>query len=143
MRRLAFLAVPLLASCGGDLYHYPEEFSQYYRTPAEETTGERIDRREIWYWPANPKEARRIGYLFRRETLVQGSREPRECSYIYDSSGTRALGFITAENAFYRFRSDGQLGEPIGDWDLRMGLKVFFGYDISHHIDLREIDPYK
>ena len=104
MKRLALvLALPALASCT-DAHYYGEEFSLYYDRPATETTTERIERREIVYWASSPKDKKRIGFLHKYETKVVGSRNYRECWYIFDSLGVTRVGFITAEGEFYRIR---------------------------------------
>jgi hypothetical protein len=145
MKRLALvLALPAVASCTNQ-YGYKEEFSLYYDKPATESTTERIERREIVAWGKNPKEKQRIGFLHKYETKVVGSRQYRECWYIFDKLGVNRVGFITAEGKFHRFTKHGTLDEEV-IYEGRIvttGLKIFFGLPLTHNLDLEEIDPYK
>jgi hypothetical protein len=144
MKRLPLLlALPLFAACG-DQYGYREEWSHLYDRPATETTSDRIERREIIHWGANPKDKKRIGFLHKWETKVAGSRSYRESWSIMDKLGVSRVGFITAEGVFYRYDANGQLGEKVGEYPIvSTGLKIFFKIPLSEHIDLEEIDPYK
>ena len=75
---------------------------------------------------------------------VVGSRVYRNCWYIFDRLGVTRVGFITNEGTFYKFDQYGHLGEKVYDGKVvTTGLKIFFGYPLSHNIDLEEIDPYK
>ena len=140
----ALAAIACLASCVDTLHYYGEEFSNYYRYPAEETTQERIERREIVHWKKSPADKKRVGFLYKYSTLVKGSRTPRECYYVYDWTGSKIEGFITAEGEFYTFDKHGRLGERVGEYPiLPTGLKVFKGYPLNEHVDLQVIDPYK
>lgn len=142
-RILIVLALPLVASCG-DQYGYKEEWSGFYDRPATETTSERVERREIVHWANNPKDKKRIGFLHRYETKIVGSRQTRECWYIFDPLGVSRVGFITAEGEFFRFDANGRLGERVGEYKIvATGLKIFFKIPLSQHVDLEEIDPYK
>jgi hypothetical protein len=144
---LRFAATLLLlapAACRDTASYYGEEFSNYYRGPAEESSSERVERREIVHWKGNPREKKRVGFLYRYETLVKGSRTPRESWYIYDRLGKKAVGFITAEGVSYRFTEEGRLGERVGEYPIiTTGMKVFFGYPLTDNIDMEEVDPYK
>jgi len=145
MKRLVLLlALPAIASCS-DRDYYAEEFSLYYDRPATETTSERVERREIVGWDANPKDKKRLGFLHKYETKVVGSRQYRECYYIFDRLGATRVGFVTAEGDFYRFDAYGRLEEkPLYEGKIvTTGLKVFYGLPLSYHLDLEEIDPYK
>lgn len=145
MKRLAFavLAIPAVASCTNQ-YGYKEEFSLYYDQPAAETKKYRVERREIVAWGTNPKDKKRIGFLYQNETKVVGSRSFRDSFEIYDRLGTTAIGFITAEGVFYRFDAHGKLGEKVYEGKIVVtGLKIFFGLPLTHNLDLEEIDPYK
>ena len=145
MKRLALLlALPAVASCTNQ-YGYKEEFSLYYDKPASETTSERMERREIVAWGKNPKEKARIGFLHRYETKVVGSRQYRECWYIFDKLGVTRVGFITAEGKFHRFTKNGTLEEEVlyEGKIVTTGLKIFFGLPLTYNLDLEEIDPYK
>lgn len=139
------LAVPWgIASCIDKAHYYGEEFSHYYRQPSEETTSRCVEGKEILYWMADPKKKRRIGYLHRYVTQVEGSREEREGYLIYDDVGMRALGVVSAEGVFYRFDEQGRLGRRVGEYPiLPTGLKVFFGLPMEAYVDLEEVDPYR
>jgi hypothetical protein len=144
MKRLALLlALPALASCS-DRDYYAEEFSLYYDKPATATTTERVDRKEIVHWAKNPKDKKRIGFLKQYETKVVGSRQYRNCWYIYDSVDKSAIGFITNEGEFYRFDAYGRLGERVGEYKVTpTGLKIFYGISLEEHVEVEDIDPYK
>ena len=146
MIRLVLALAPLapLAACSDSSGYYKEEFSQYYLSPAEETRSERVQRREIVTWKGAPHSKKRLGFLHKYETLVKGSREPRECWYITDKYGSTNVGFVTAEGVFYRFDEHGRLGERLGEYPITTtGLKIFYGLPMTDNIDLQEIDPYK
>lgn len=144
MKRLALLlSLPAVVSCS-DQFGYKEEFSLYYDKPATETTTERVERREIIGWGANPKDKKRLGFLHRYETKIEGSRVYRECYYIFDKLGVTRVGFVTAEGEFYRFDANGRLGEKLYEGKIiATGLKIFYGLPLSYNLDLEEIDPYK
>ncbi len=143
-RLLLLLALPAAVASCTDQHYYAEEFSLYYDRPSTTTTSERIDRKEIVYWEKNPKEKKRIGFLKQYETKVVGSRQYRNCWYIFDSVDKTAIGFITNEGEFYKFDAYGRLGERIGEFKLTpTGLKIFYGVPLDHHIELEDIDPYK
>ena len=146
MKRLALvvLALPAALSCS-DQYGYPEEWSYGYDKPATQTTSSRIERREIVAWGANPRDKKRLGFLYRNETKVAGSREYRESYAIYDRLGTTQVGFITAEGVFYRFDKYGHFEQPpVYEGKIQVtGLKIFFGLPLTYNVDLEEIDPYK
>ena len=144
MRRLALLLLALPAACSNQ-YGYPEEWSYGYDKPATETKSSRIERREIVAWGANPKDKQRIGFLYKNETKVVGSREYRESYAIYDRLGVTQVGFITAEGVFYRFDKYGHFQQPpVYEGKIVVtGLKLFFGLPLTHNLDLEEIDPYK
>ena len=127
------------------LFYYPEEWSQYYKKPHDETTTERTVRREINHWTNDPKNKERVGFLFTYETQLKGGRGSRESYYIYDARGLEAVGFITAEGTFYRFDDSGRLKEPpVGTYPIiDLGLKVFFGFPIRDNLGIVKIDPYK
>ena len=55
---LLFVLLPL-AACTR------EGFSYYYQRPAEETTQERIDRKEIIHWKSDPRQKKRVGFLYK------------------------------------------------------------------------------
>src|SRR5438128_259905 len=137
MKRLAILlALPALASCS-DQYGYGEEWSYGYDKPAAETKSARIDRREIVAWGKNPKDKKRIGFLYQNETKVVGSRSYRESYAIFDRLGVTQIGFITAEGEFYRFDQYGHLGEKVYEGKIVVtGLKIFFGLPLTHNLDL-------
>jgi hypothetical protein len=141
----AALLLPLaLAACKDTASYYGEEFSNYYRGPANESSSERVERREIVHWKGNPREKKRVGFLYKYETLVKGSRTYRESWYIYDRLGKTAVGFITAEGKFHRFTEDGRIGPFVGEYPIiTTGLKVFFGFPLTDNIDVEEVDPYK
>jgi hypothetical protein len=141
----AALLLPLaLAACSDHAGYYGEEFSNYYRGPADSSSSERVERREIIHWKGNPRDKRRIGFLYKYETLVKGSRTYRDSWYIYDRLGKTAVGFITAEGKFHRFTEDGRIGELVGEYPIvSTGLKVFFGFPLTDNIDVEEVDPYK
>ena len=143
-RLLLLLALPAAASCTNQ-YGHAEEFSWGFNKPASETTSARIERREIVAWGANPKDKQRIGFLYRNETKVVGSREYRESYSIYDRLGVTQIGFVTAEGVFYRFDKYGHFEQPAvyEGKIMATGLKIFFGLPLSHNLDLEEIDPYK
>jgi hypothetical protein len=146
MKMARALACLILAGCVDTPHFRGEGFSQYYRGPAEETQGpRRVESREILHWTKDPREKRRIGYLHRYEVQPKGSRDVRECYYISDASGTKEIGFITAEGVFYRFDARGRLAEPaVGAYTiLTTGLKVFFGLPLSDNLDVEPIDPYR
>jgi len=144
VRRAAALGLLALAACSNSANFQGEGYSQYYKGTAEETSSERVERREIVHWKGNPREKKRVGFLYRYETLVKGSRTPRDSWYIYDRLGRKAVGFITAEGVFYRFTEEGRLGERVGEYPIiSTGMKVFFGYPLTDNIDLEEVDPYK
>ncbi len=137
------LAAGALASCS-DRDFRGEEFSNFYRGPAEATTQERVERREIVHWAKNPRDKKRIGFLWKYETQVAGSRSVRESYYIMNLTGTKREGFVTAEGEFYRFDENGRRGEFVGAYPIQTtGLKVFFGFPLTDSIDLEEIDPHK
>jgi hypothetical protein len=145
MRRIPAFLVPLaaLAACSDRDYH-GEEFSLYYRKPAAETRSERVERKEVVHWPSSPKDKKRIGFLHRYQTQVEGSREIRDSWYIFDRYGERRIGFITNEGVFYRFDWNGRIGERVGEYTVvATGLKVFFGIPLKENVDLEDIDPYK
>lgn len=143
-RLLLLLALPAAAVSCSDQNYYAEEFSLYYDKPATTTSTERVDRKEIVYWEKNPKEKKRIGFLKQYETKLVGSRQYRNCWYIYDAVDVKAIGFITNEGEFYKFDQYGRLGEFVGPFKLTpTGLKIFYGYPLDHHIELEDIDPYK
>ncbi len=142
-RILIALALPLAAGCTNQ-FGYKEEWSPYYAGPATETTSERVERREIVAWSANPRDKKRLGFLHKYETKIVGSRQTRECWYIFDRLGVSRVGFITAEGVFHRFEADGRLSAPIYEGSVTStGLKIFFGLPLTDHLDLEEIDPYK
>jgi hypothetical protein len=142
--RLALPAVAFLSACSGTADYYGEEFSMYYKAPAEDTTVERLEGREILTWKADPRKKKRLGYLYKYETKVAGSRGSRESYTIYDVPGKRALGFITAEGVVYRYDELGRMGSRVGEYPiLPVGLKVFFGIPVEDNLDLEEIDPYR
>jgi hypothetical protein len=141
---LAALAVLPLAACSDHSGYYPEEWSPYYKGPAESTRSERIERREIVHWKEDPRQKKRIGFLYKYETLVTGSRTPRESWRIYDRLGNTAVGLITGEGVFYRYDEKGYLGERVGEYPVvNTGLKIFFGIPLRENVDVEEIDPYK
>jgi len=144
MKRLALLvALPIAVSCTNQ-YGHPEEFSWGFDKPATETKSARVERREIVAWGANPKDKKRIGFLHQYETKVVGSRVYRNCWYIFDRLGVSRVGFITNEGTFFKFDQYGHLGEKVYEGKVvTTGLKIFFGYPLSHNVDLEEIDPYK
>lgn len=138
------LAALALAACSDHAHYYGEEFSNYYRGPSEGTRSERIERREIVHWKDDPRAKKRIGFLYKYETLVAGSRTPRESWRIYDRLGNTATGLITGEGVFYRFDEQGRLGERVGEYPVvATGLKMFFGIPLKENVDVEEIDPYK
>ena len=145
--RLAVLlfCLPLVASCIDTLFYYPEEWSGHYKKPHNETSMERTVRREITHWTNDPSKKKRVGFLYTYETKLRGSRGSRECYYIYDRNGLKAVGFITAEGTFYRFNSQGRFEEPaVGSYPIfDLGLKVFFGFPLDDHIGIEAIDPYR
>jgi len=141
---VAVLALPLGASCSYSANYYGEEFANYYKRPAEEPTTERTDRREIIHWAANPKDKKRIGFLYRYETQPRGSRETRDAYQIWNVYGSRALGMITDEGKFYRYDENGRPEIYVGEYKIATtGLKVFFGIPIRENVDLEDIDPFK
>jgi hypothetical protein len=132
-----------LAACS-DSHYYGEEFSNYYGPPASTTTSERVERREIVHWKENPRDKKRIGFLYKYETKVKGSRNYRDSWYIYDRLGNKAVGFITAEGKFYRFDDAGRIGAFVTENPVAvLGLKEFFGIPLRENVDLEEIDPYR
>lgn len=140
-RVLLVLALPAaLAACSG-AHGHPEEFPQYFPGIAPETRQERTARKEIVHWGSNPKDKKRIGFFHTYETLPQGSRTIRESHYIMDLTGSRRVGFVTAEGKFHRFTKDGM--EFVGEYPILTGLKVFYGFPIKDNIDLEDIDPHK
>jgi hypothetical protein len=152
IRRASIASLLLLAACVDTGHFYGDEFSGHYRRPAASTTTRRVERREILHWTNRPADKKRVGYLYKFETQVAGSRETRESYEIWDRTGTEAIGFVTAEGAFYRYNAQGRLGTRIGEYPLYdpkaqvylpTGLKVFFGFDIRDNVDLVPIDPYK
>jgi hypothetical protein len=145
MKRVLAASLFLIpAAACSDSNYYGEEFSLYYQRPASETRTERVERREIVHWPSNPADKKRIGRLYRYETLVEGSRTPRDCWYIFDPYGKTRLGFISQEGVFYRFNSEGRLGERVGEYPIQTtGLKIFFGIPLKENVAIEEIDPYK
>jgi hypothetical protein len=145
MRYLLVLALlPAGLSCVDSGYYYGEEFAGYYRRPAEETSTERTDRREIVHWASNPKDKRRIGFLYQYETLVRGSRELRPAYQIWNVYGNKALGLITDEGKFYRYDANGRPEIYVGEYKIvTTGLKVFFGIPVRENVDLEDIDPFK
>ncbi len=141
---LAVLAAPIMLSCIDTAHYYGEEFALYYRKPAEESVTELLEGKEILYWKSDPREKKRIGYLYKNSVQVAGTRGSRESYMIYDDAGMRALGFITAEGVFYRFDEAGRLGARVGEFKiLPTGLKVFFGIPMEEYVDLEEVDPYR
>jgi len=142
---LVLAAVAGLAACSDHPNYYAEEWSPYYNGPAEETTSERVERREIVHWKDNPRDKKRIGFFYKYETRVAGSRTLRESWRIYDRLGNKALGLVTGEGVFIRFREeDGLLRqERVGEYPLQTGLKIFFGIPLKENLDLEEVDPYK
>jgi hypothetical protein len=145
MKRLALLlTLPAMAACTNQ-YGYPEEWSYGYDKPATETKSSRVDRREIVAWGANPKDKKRVGFLYQFETKVVGSRQYRDSYAIYDRLGVTQIGFITAEGVFYRFDKYGHFEQPpvYEGKIMATGLKIFFGLPLTHNLDLEEIDPYK
>ena len=141
---LAVLALPLGASCVDTAHYYGEEFAGNYRRNAEETSTERIDRREIVHWASNPKDKKRIGFLHRFETLPRGSRETRESLQIWNVYGNKALGMVTDEGKFYRYDANGRPEIYVGEYKIvTTGLKVFFGIPIRENVDLEDVDPHK
>ena len=143
-RSAAVLAVLALAACRDTLSYTGEEWANYYRGPAEETSSERVERREIVHWKTNPKDKKRIGFLYKYETLVKGSRTYRDSWKIFDRLGKTAVGFITAEGKFHRFTEEGRIGQFVGEYQIATtGLKVFYGLPLTDNIDLEEVDPYK
>jgi hypothetical protein len=140
---LAVLALAL-ASCSDSANYYGEEFANYYKRPAEETSTERVDRREIVHWAANPKDKKRIGFLYKYETQVRGSRDSRECHQIWNVYGTKALGMVTDEGKFYRYDADGRPSDYVGEYKIvSTGLKVFFRIPLRENVDLEDVDPHK
>jgi len=143
-RSAAVLAVLALAACRDTMSYTGEEWANYYRGPAEESSSERVERREIVHWKSNPRDKKRIGFLYRYETLVKGSRTYRDSWYITDRLGKTRTGFITAEGKFHRFTDEGRIGEFVGEFQIvTTGLKVFYGFPLTDNIDLEEVDPYK
>ena len=141
----AALLAAMLASCSDTPSFYGEEFSQFYGPPAAETKIERVERRAVYHWKDNPRDKKRIAFLYKYETQVKGSRAYRDSWQIYDRLGKKAVGFITAEGQFYRFQADGRREEkPIGEWQIvSTGLKVFFDLPLRDNVDVVEIDPYE
>lgn len=142
---LVLAVVAASGACSDHPHYYAEEWSPYYKGPAEETTSERVERREIVHWKDNPRDKRRIGFLYKYETRVAGSRTLRESWRIYDRLGNKALGLVTGEGVFIRFKEeDGQLRqERVGEYPIEAGLKIFFGIPLKENLALDEIDPYK
>jgi len=142
--RLAVLASLLsIAACSGTTSYYGEEWSNYYRSPREETSRRRLDSKEIVHWASSPKNKKRIGFYETWEISLKGSRETRECHYIRDSSGLKDIGFVSDEGIFYRFDSKGERTR-VGEYTIvATGLKIFFGIPIKENVDLEDIDPYK
>lgn len=141
---LAALALALGVSCSESANYYGEEFANYYKRPAEESTTERTDRREIVHWASNPKDKKRIGFLYRYETQPRGSRETREAYQIWNMYGNKALGMVTDEGKFYRYDANGRPEIFVGEYKIHAtGLKVFFGIPIRENVDLEDIDPFK
>lgn len=146
MRALAAAALAALplAACSDGAGYYGEEFSNYYKGPAETTRSERVERREIVHWKDDPRQKARIGFLYKYETVVAGSRSARESWRIYDRLGNTAVGLITGEGVFYRFDEQGRLGQRVGEYPVvATGLKIFFGIPLKENVDVEEIDPYK
>ena len=141
---VAVLAIVALASCSTPLDFRGEEFSRYYMYPAEETSQERIERREVVHWKDKPADKKRVGFLYKYSTQVKGSRTRRESYYLYDWTGSKIEGFITAEGVFYKFDRYGRAVKRVGEYPiLPTGLKMMKGYDLKEHVDLQVIDPYK
>ena len=139
----AFAVLPL-AACSDYANYYGEEWSHHYPPRAESTRSERIERREVVHWKDDPKQKKRIAFLYKYETLVAGSRTARESWRIYDRLGNTAVGLITGEGVFYRFDEQGRLGERVGEYPIvATGLKMFFGIPLRENVDVEEIDPYK
>lgn len=141
----ALLLATAAAGCADTGSFYGEEFSNYYGPPAAETKSERVERRAVFHWKDNPRDKKRIAFLYKYETQVKGSRSYRDSWYIYDRLGKKAVGFITAEGQFFRFQADGRREEkPIGEWPIiSTGLKVFFDLPLRDNVDVVEIDPYE
>jgi hypothetical protein len=146
---LGLLAIVGLASCSDNLSWRNDEYSGYFRQPADAKSAKNLERRKIMHWTTDPRSKRRIGVLERNEITLEGSRQAREHWIIYDQH-FREVGFISAEGKFYRFDEHGRrvyVGEyVIGDDPQRRmfmtGLKVFFGLPLTDNLALEDIDPY-
>jgi hypothetical protein len=144
-RTLALALLAAFGACNQPDTFVSEGYSGYYRHPNEEDSPpRRIERKEIVYWAANPKDKKRIGFLNKYETEIKGSRDSRECYYITDIAG-KSIGFITSEGAFYRFNDQGRLQDrPIGEWKIVVtGLKAFYNIPHNENVDLEDVDPYR
>jgi len=143
--RLSLLpALAALAACA-DPYRSGEGWSHLYPPLAEEASSNRTERKEILHWAKNPREKAKLGYVERYETQSKGSRDWRVSWYITDRTGSRKIGFITAEGVYYRFVNGSDTAE-VGKYDVPprvTGLKVFYGIPLSENIDLEEVDPYR
>ena len=138
------VAIACLASCTNSYDFRGEGWSGHYRYPAEENIQERIGRREIVRWRDNPNEKERVGFIYTYETQVKGSRNKRQCHYLYDWTGSKIEGFITAEGEFYRFDKFGHISERVGEYPIvPTGVKMHNRYPLTDRVDLRDIDPYK
>lgn len=144
MRGVApFALMAALGACNANIDYYPEEWKGYYREPAQETTHKRVERKEIYHWTNDPKKKKRVGFLYRYELQLAGSRGKRDYYMIYDAPGVKAVGYITQEGVFHRFDRSGRLGEKVGEYPiLDIGLKIFYGYPLKDSVGLEEIDPY-
>jgi hypothetical protein len=137
-------ALALLAACA-DPYRSGESWSHNYPPLAEQATSRRTDRKEILHWAKNPKDKVRIGYVEQYTTQSKGSRDWRISWYITDRTGSRKIGFITAEGVYQRFVNGADTAE-VGKYDVPpkvTGLKVFFGIPLAENVDLEEVDPYR
>ncbi len=145
MRRIALLAAAAaMASCTPSPYLRSEGLgAAYYEQPADRTSSKVVDRKEIRTWTDDPRLKRRLGYLYQEETRVGGTRDTREGWVIFNDTGSVRLGMISGKGVLYRFDGNGRLGQPLGEYPLLMGLKIFFGLPLSHNLELEEPDPYR
>lgn len=152
MRILAMAAVLAGVSCSHPTAFVPEGYAHHYEPLATETDHRRIDRRDILHWTRDPSKKERLGFLYKYETRLEGSRTWRLSYHIMDLTGTKRVGFITQEGTVYRYDENGRFSnrQRIGEYGIQetgwpdpICLKRFYSIPISENVDLEEIDPYR
>jgi len=138
---LAAFASLVVAGCGYRDWH-SEAFSHHYPQPSRETGQALEERQTILHWTTNPRDKQRIGYLEKYTIKLEGSREPHDIYYIRDASGTKTLGYINENGAFFRYTGDGQV-ERVGEYPIYdVGIRVFYGLPKGDNLAFEDISTF-